>query len=351
MPIVPIFETLKNDFSCVTLPRYAQIMQYPETAFFGVRRDEDLTGDCREIWTKRQRDMVSRALWEAQQEIEKHINYFLSPRWIVDEEHPYYRSITYTKKTKFIEAGYKALTLLGNESLDHTNDPATLTITLTTAYDLEEIKIYHPGTTVEIIPSSMEYSGLDLTIEIPRARLVMLNSLDNPSTGWDYNDTGIYGAFEQSVDIYRVYNDNTNALTLVWRNGKSGSCDSCNEEESTDGCLNIVNKEKGFIKINTSELECVCLEPTSIKLSYCSGLLESEITEPIIDAIIRLAHTKMPIQPCGCDSVVYLWKQDRAVPDVLTAERLNCPFGVANGAFLAWQMVSLVLKTTRGLSL
>ncbi|MHA2066141.1 MAG: hypothetical protein ACXABY_17355, partial [Candidatus Thorarchaeota archaeon] len=55
------------------------------------------------------------------------------------------------------------------------------------------------------------------------------------------------------------------------------------------------------------------------------------------DAIIRLANTKMPEDPCGCETAQRLWREDRQRPDPTTVPRLNNPFGMSNGAWAAWK--------------
>ncbi len=344
---IPAFANTYSDLSLVTLPRYAQIMQYPETAFFGINKEGDNAGDCREIWTKYQRDMIARELWAAQQDIESHINYYLTPRWIESEEHPYTDKILYTYKTKLLALGTKATELIqAGVSVSHAADPAVISV-VTNVTNISELYICHPGTTIQIIPSSVVISGGTATIQIPRARMLLLSKIDNPSTGWDYTDTS---NFESTVDIYRIYNSQDTTATLRWKNGLTGQCNNCDEEYDTNSCARIINYEKGLLNIVLTDISAPCTcTPTSIRINYYSGI--SCANESIVDAIIRLAHSKMPMQPCGCDKVVYLWERDRNVPEALTANRINCPFGMSAGAWYAWEMVSLHLKTNRGLTL
>ena len=79
-----------------------------------------------------------------------------------------------------------------------------------------------------------------------------------------------------------------------------------------------------------------------MRLNYLSGM---DPTSPQAeDAIIRLAHSKMPEEPCGCSVAQRLWKRDRSVPSLLTAERLNCPFGLSDGAWIAWKFAMALKK-------
>jgi len=72
-----------------------------------------------------------------------------------------------------------------------------------------------------------------------------------------------------------------------------------------------------------------------VRVNYYDG--KQYLSRQMEDAIVRLAHAKMPDEPCGCDVAQRMWKRDRNVPEVLTRERINCPFGMSDGAWIAWQ--------------
>jgi hypothetical protein len=83
MPVVAEQSALVNEASSVRLARYAQIIEYPECNFFGVNNPNISTGfQCREIWSKPQRDTILKYLAEGQYEIEKTTGYFLSPKYV-----------------------------------------------------------------------------------------------------------------------------------------------------------------------------------------------------------------------------------------------------------------------------
>ena len=77
--------------------------------------------------------------------------------------------------------------------------------------------------------------------------------------------------------------------------------------------------------------------PERARLYYLSGL--TALSQQMKSALVRLAHTKMPEELCGCDTYTRLWARDRHVPDVLTRERINCPFGMMDGAWEAFKIV------------
>lgn len=337
MTVVAVQSALVNEASAVRLAHYSAIVGYPECAFFGVNREGDKdTGQCREIWTKEQRDMVLKYLAEAQYEIEQEIAYPLSPHYIgqgQSEEYqdwqPYKRRVV-TKFARFIEAGIEATANISlGEAVDHTSDPAVIGPVATAVINEDEIHVYHPGSDVEIDPSSITIAGGNLTIQIPRCRMVTEAQADNPITGLDYTELA---NFEATVDIKRVYTNTNTQATLVYLK----SCTGC-EEETLSGCIYVRDKTVGVLDIQLSGTNnnlCRC-QPETIKLHYLAGA--DVLTRQAEDAIIRLAHAKMPSEPCGCEVIKRLWKRDHDIPDVLDRERLNCPFGLNNGAWIAWK--------------
>lgn len=337
MAVVATQDQLVNQASAVRLARYAQIVEYPECNFFGVNQDNGVdTGQCREIWVKHQRDTILKYLAEAQYEIEQEIAYPLEPTYIgagqsdeYQDWQPYKRRIV-TRFARFIAGGIEATANISlGEAVNHATDPAVVGPVATTVTDTGEIRVYHPGLDVEIDPSSITIAGGNLTIEIPRCRMVTEANADNPVTGLDYTDLT---NFESTVDIKRTYTDTSVQATLAY----SDSCTGCTET-TISGCFYVRNPRVGIVDIqlssNSNNNLCRCT-PEIIKLNYLAGA--DVLTRQAEDAIIRLAHSKMPAEPCGCDVVKRLWGRDRNVPDPLTAERLNCPFGLSDGAWIAW---------------
>lgn len=367
MTVVPESSALLNDRdSAITLPRYAQMIGYPECQFFGVAgAAEVLAAECRTIWIKSERDMVIKYLLEAQEEIENHVGYPLKPRWIVDDGKPYTCPLEARWK-KIIEAGVMAeVDVSLAEAANHATDPAHVGPIVVVLGDLAEVRVYHPGTEIEIHPSSVTYVGGNLDIYIPRCRMVTEAAADNSRTGIDYGDMG---NFEADVDVKRMYNDPSTNATLVWPHKCTSACSACGCSEYTqEGCIYIRNGEMGILDVLpasysplypdghlypkgglypggtwTSSSCCFTSKPERVRLNYKAGM--DPLTFQAEDAILRLAHSKMPNEPCGCDVVQRLWSRDREVPSLLTAERLNCPFGMNDGAWIAWKFAGALKK-------
>lgn len=356
MPIVSFQSGLIDEgYNAVRLARYAQIVGWSECAFFGVNSPNEEGDPCRPIQTLDQRRMIARYLTEAQDEIEQVCNFPLYPRWIENEQHPY-KMIVRTKYSKILDVGVRAVSVIASgASVDHTSDPAVVGPVATTVTDVAEVRVCHPGTDIEIDPSSIAISGGVMTISIPRCRMVTNAECDNPESGLDYTDTSPTGPFERNVDVKRVYNDTSTQGILVWPHRSSATClclctcgcANCSEFTET-ACEYIQNKEYGLIDVMLASQSggvwkaicprCFCNAPSLVRLNYRAGL--DPLTEQATDAVIRLAHSKMPSPPCGCGPLNELWTRDRHIPDALDRERLNCPFGLSDGAWVAWQFAN-----------
>lgn len=329
----------------VTLARYARILGYNEAAFWGVAHPNNTQYACREIWTKSQRDMAAWYLYSAQMDLEETIGYPVQPTWVIEDVPPTKTMVVLLKNRKIIEAGARAETVISaNAAVSHATDPATvgpLTVAFT---DTAEVKVYYPGSNQEIEPSKVEISGTSLTIWIPRVRLVAETLLDNPATGLDYNDLA---NFQNSVEVRRVYNNTAYGAELVWQtNNLTGS-----SESTSTASLDIRNKEVGSAFINPTQCSIAqCYTYLShARVYYRAGM--TALTQKAEDAIIRLAHSKMPTEPCGCDVVRAVWKRDIQRPEFLSRERQSNPFGVSDGAWVAYQYaMSMIIPRARGWS-
>ncbi len=347
------------DCRAVTAARYARILGYYECSYFGVRR-AGAPESCRSIWVLRERDMVERYLAEAQEEIEQQTVYPLCVRWF--EEDHYFTVPLRTNWGKVIAGGVRALQAIAeNTAVDHSTDPAVIGPLGTTVTDTSEVKVYYPSTEsdepYEIEPSRMTLAGGLLTIWIPRCRMVHPDYMDNARTGVDYT---VLTNFLASVDVMRVYNDTSTNGTLIWPH----ACDNCTDctcptcsEYTQDACLYVKNGETGAVDLlpgtyangvwtaTTSGSGCCCGPAERARVYYMAGM--QDVTRQAEDAVIRLAHAKMPEEPCACELVKLLWARDRNVPEVLTRERINCRFGLSDGAWMAWQFAQ-ALRLVRG---
>jgi hypothetical protein len=358
MTVVVSQTQLTAEASAVPLARYAYITGYQECRFWGVSGSPEPDEPCRVILSKMERDMIAKYLHEAQDEIEQVCDYHLNPQWDANEEHDYFNPVR-ARWGRVIAPGVRAESDIAlGEAVDDSADPHVVGPIVTTVTNVDEVYVFHPGTDVEINPSFVEIVGGALTIEIPRCRTVTQAAY---SAGGDI-DYATDANFEATVDVKRIYNDESTQGVLIWTHGENCNCGStcCNcqcEEETETACLGIRNAEIGALNILRADysngtwarvsLSCSCTSPQKVRLNYYSGM--TPLTPQAEDAIVRLAHAKMPEPPCGCNVLQDLWKRDRNVPTVLTAERLNCPFGLNDGAWIAWRFANIMRLVRSGL--
>lgn len=365
MTIISVANSLIDEReSAVKLARYAQILGVSEDQFFGINNPTTVTESCHPIWTLYERQTIARYLREAQEEIEQITNYPLTPRWILEEKQPYLFPL-HARWCKVIEAGFRnTSTIQLGAAVSHATDPAVVTVA-TTITDTDEIHIFHTGTEREIYPSSIVATGAAATIQIPRARMVKLAYQNNDENGLTYSDVppSATSPFESTVDVLRVYNDESTQGGLAWHHRESDTCDcGCSSACLTCGdyvinaCIYVRNAETGALDLLPASYTsgvgwgatcatCYCTEPDSVRLNYRAGL--ETMTHQIEDAIIRLAHSKMPNPPCGCGTAQEYWTRDRDIPENLTIEQAGCPFGQSRGAWFAWRQAQMI-RTQRG---
>jgi hypothetical protein len=232
-------------------------------------------------------------------------------------------------------------------------DPAVLGPVALGTCSVADIRLFLPGTDIEVIPSGYTLGVGTVTFSIPWCRLVAEAYLDNPESGWDYADVATWGA--PAVDVRCISNDPSTHAVLVWRNACGTMCaqSGCTDYRQT-ACMYLQSPKLGIVDVSRADYTSGawvrratgrCDLPDWVDLHYLAGM--TPITKQAIDATIRLAHAKMPDEPCGCAVTQRLWARDRTVPQVLTAERENCPFGMSDGAWTAYRFAA-AMRIIRG---
>lgn len=344
------------------------------------------------------RDELAYAIASAEQELADYLGYWPAPVWVQDERvelgnRPGYwlmssrdvRGDIVSCKAKYgqmISGGAKAKTLIDDVAaivytdvdLDTYFETATITCA-TTVTDPEEIHIYYPGLSGddewEIRPISVAISAGVATITCRREQLViktLLESLEAGAVG------GLTNAnFLTTVDVYRVYNDPSTQVSLVWRNDGwwsccSDGCESCGLVIQT-GCLTTKDKALGVVTFSaadwnadtatfSSNVYSECRRPDYVRLWYRAGFRDMSLLTPNITmsrewqrAVSILAISKLDRLICSCKAVSDVqshWNTDlrRNVGTrdktqslkVTHYELESCPFGTTIGAIETWRL-------------
>lgn len=327
----------------VSLARYIQRLGLRECAFWGVRYETDGDYPCYDIWTLQQREDVAFALLEAQEEIEQEAGFFLVPKWVVAERHPWKgKGIFVAEHGKVIAGGIMSdVMILAGAPVNLALDPAVIGPIAGVTCAEDSIHVYLPGSDIEITPSAMALVGGALTINIPLCRLVAEANLDNPAGGWDYTDPAAWAT--ATVDLRCITNDISTQASLIYRMNPPCGCEECGVSTET-GCITVRLGEIGSLDVKQATYSAGvwtrttrCYVPYWVDLNYLSGM--SPTSRQAEDAVIRLAHSKMIKEPCGCDHARAAWDRDMHVPEVMGPERASCPFGLSDGAWIAWRFV------------
>ncbi len=338
MADTPVVRYGKTANACgLTLAEYAEIIGYDERRFYGVDAGDNLQYQCREFWTRWQRDQLQHYLNMAQGLIEDELTYHLCPAWDVGEEHPPVVPLE-SNWTRAIAAGVRAESDIEiGSTVDYTTDPdiAIIGPIATTVTNADEVYIFYPDSDDRIDAQEIVIEPAGITIFIPRCRLV---KVELQASSVPYADDANYVG---TVDVKRVYNDPSTNAEIVFADG----C-GC-ETTSQTACMTLELGTIGKWRVkpatydadtglwSTSYLACHGVA-YSFKLNYLSGT--KTMSQTMKSAVIRLAHSLMPAPPCGCQTINSLWKRDRNVPLVTDRERLNCPFGMSDGAWFSWNI-------------
>ena len=132
-----------------------------------------------------------------------------------------------------------------------------------------------------------------------------------------------------------ITNSTTTQATLI--TPPCGCGTTCTETE-TDACIHLRLPELGSVDIRrtASGAGCAARRRNGSSFNYQAGL--TELTRAAEDAIIRLAHSLMATEPCSCEATQFMWRRDRQYTGSNgTRERINCSFGLSDGAWYAWR--------------
>lgn len=356
-------ELIQTPNCAVSLVRYAKLIGYNEASFWGVVTENSYMIGCDPLWNENQRMNLQNALAEAQQMIEQVIGYPLcptqisgsyndNPRWF--DQQKYCSSRLITRYPRILQVGsYTASVIESNSEIDYdsTEGLGIIGPLETSATSIDEIKIYYPNSDREVIPSKITLSENGVTIEIPKYRLVKQEFLNTPEGGIDY---GTPGFFLATVDVKRIYVDSSAQATLVRPNCRNNSCVGGCYECTQTACIYIRDAFLGLVDVTpatwNSDLSewrtnIICRGNYSlVRLNYIAGLRQLNLQAEM--AIIRLAHVLMGRPPCQCDRTLQIFQADYSITGAVTRERVNCPFGLQNGAWSAYRF-ALTMSSKR----
>lgn len=341
------------------LDTWAKIMGMNPLHFNGVFVPDSLSAVCEQPWLQFAwqtadrvgREELSRAIMQAEADIERHLGYRLVPTWEGDEWHETVRpmrkdlfNLTSTDIRSFAQAvkadwghmvtgGVRANTLIDADAAIAYSDPdgdgydevATVTVTVASGQDPCEIRIYFPVSDGmvgaagaedqwEIRPTSVSVVATLATITFRREQAVLPGlQLDVIPPSDDSHLRGVEGDADANfltvVDVYRVYNDPQTQILMMWE-GLGIGCSSCNgtgctqcEYSTQAGCFtargDIKQSQIGYrpgtwnaatLLFDTAAL-AVARQPDIIRLWYYAGLREKSLACSTVEMSGEWART------------------------------------------------------------
>lgn len=412
-------------YTWLSLTRYAKIMGIAPAHFFGAQSQYafPILGGCDTVWPRHNwqfngvasREELTREILQAETEIAEVLGFSLAPTFRLNEMHMYpqhwnrgsfpsggvdvrgARKRLNIKDGRLISGGVRGTTKIGTAtttggSIAYTDEdgdgfPETVTVTLPTSLTNPcEIKAFITDTNAdpdwEIRPAkSVSISGGNVTLVFNSWLFI------NPDIDAKYPDGEGFRAinistlanFIDSVDIYRVYVDNTQvSARFFWE--RSGACTNCNGTGCDacslayqDGCTYVGNVEEGIVvpvpaTYDANEQEwkrtnwSVSRDPDQVRISYYAGdisqgFLSGRTCDPLKDkyarAIAWIATARLDKPPCSCPEVNQNFETLREdlsafggerVAHFLSPRLLDNPFGTRRGEIMAWNLIGRTVR-------
>jgi len=334
-----------------SLDQYRRRFNIPPWAFNGVENPNETRRGCDHYWTQWERDDLAQALSDAEKLLAGELGFYLGARYLIDYDRVWSDPLQ-LRYGHVLGAGVRARTEVTPSASDFTVDPATITVpSASFSGGTDEVVVVEDSTGLEIEPDEIATSGTDYVISISQYKLIEWDDLEDQSETIDYDAAFPAATWLKLADltVYRQYRDTDTQASIVY--GPSCDCwcasDACTGTTYT-GCVFVQRRDIGLVRINRATLSsgtwscdnsavCGCYDGDKVTVYYEAGTDDIPNWET---AVFRLAHSQMGEQPCGCVLHERQWRLDRQELPVLTAERINCPWGNTQGAWFAYSWTS-----------
>lgn len=332
----------------LTLDRYREIMAIPLCIFNGVANPNETTTGCDRCWPQWMRTMLAQSLSDAEGSLAGELEFYLGEQYLTDQDLAWEDPMQ-LKWGHVVGAGVRARDEVTPGASDFTVDPATITVAQASfSGGATEIVVVEDETGLEIVPDKIVSSGANFIIEIDQCKLIEWDNLESQIACIDYDDAFPADTWLKLADltVYREYLDDSDQATVTFAPG----CGCCSSGSACTGttqtaCVYVIDEEISKVRITLADYSagswacaippvCSCCHGSKVAVNYLAGTTNIPGYE---QAIIRLAHTYMAIEPCGCAMFDVVWQRDTRIPGVLTAERINNPFSSMDGAWWSWK--------------
>jgi len=334
-----------------SLDQYRRRFNIPPWAFNGVENPAEARRGCDHYWTQWERDDLAQALSDAEELLAERLGFYLGARYLID----YDRVWTSPMQLNFghvLGAGIRGRTAVVPGASDFAVDPATITVPIASfPGGTSEVVVVETVTGLTIEADAIATVGANYVITIGQYKLIEWGDLEAQVEIIDYDPLFPAAIWLKLADltVYRQYRDDTTQATITF--GPTCCCwcagEACAGTDYT-GCVFVVDRVIGSVRVSRATYSagvwscdnsavCGCYGGDKVTVYYEAG---SDDIPGWKQAVFRLAHARMGEQPCGCALQERQWRTDRNTPPVLTAERLNCPWGLEQGAWAVWCWVA-----------
>lgn len=396
----------------LSIDRWAKILSLSPVHFSGASGSDVWLdyGACEDVWPQyawqidkeiTSREEVAMAISNAERDIAQAMGYWPAPTWQADEVHGWPHSTRGAKTIqadwgKIVAPGRRAVTAIETDAAVVYSDPdadgwdelATITVA-TTVTDKREIKLFTTDMgglpEWEIRPlRNVVLSGGNAIITIDAWLLIEPELWEvYPSTnGFAPIDIANGDNFVSEVDVYRVYNDITQAGSQFYSSQYRidygyWSCPNCNGSGCAvcgvtvqDGCFTVIDSRTSAVRPFPATYAdgawtiapfSNCVAPAQVALNYYAGDIDqryrtSQSLDPLSDylaeAIVWLSVARLPKGICGCGRVAIRvdelqrdMSRFRDTPDSAIYSRFekmsvfHNSFGTRVGEVKAWERI------------
>lgn len=366
----------KPEVPPILLHHWQQIMLESPWHFAQVTGTDAPLNEACPVYVQPNRDMIARSLYNAYSRIQEKLTYSLQPTWHVDRIRighgsPLVLQSLRTDWTQVQAIGMRATTLIDADaavvySASNTaltaDDTATITVA-TTVTDVSEIQVFFrtadgaPGAADarwQIAPLTVTLSGGNAIITGHRSLFVQPQIWRTPYIGVNQvtrNEALTTDAadFVTLVDVYRVYPDATNAVTLVTDPALAWCCNNANytTDVTQAGVAWLEDARLGIYRVRLDDM-CRRRGVEYVELHYLAGcpLSYQDMDSELATAMVHLSNILMPQTPCEiCNQANASYQADNATL-IRSAGRGGAfvnekpsPFGMQVGAHRAWEIV------------
>jgi hypothetical protein len=362
MPAV-LIDRLCPPETVVTMSQYTALLGIDELEFWGVYQGPGPIDPPTRYWTGQERKMLGDHLLRAERMIEAFMRVHLEPKWTEDdpvvvatgitpwEENPWEGNPHEVNWKRFIACGRKTITYyLEHAPIVYAGDFGTVTVAHGGVGNATELHIWYDNTQYPIEPSAITWGPINIVIQFPRERLVDPNHMMPPQN--QDQQRGVMwetqANFLETLTVARVWHDSSTCAELIYTEmcdcGGTG-CERCCQTACMVpsvprvGTVNIYPATYNATTGAWGRTSCwLSYTPSAVRYAYRSGM--RTLPYELMDAVVRLAHTLMPDNPCpiGRDPQHHFWARDRIIREISIREVLNCPWGNMAGAWFAWNV-------------